>query len=115
LRTSGTRRRVYAWAMPPDRILFYGTGGGALGNISAGISGGSLQGSAKAGWIAGAGIEAALSENLTARIEYLFIGLQNGVCNQGAQCGFPAPSVPSNDVVKFSTSVIRFGLDYKFR
>jgi len=98
-----------------DRVLFYGTGGGALGNISAGISGGSLQRSTKAGWTAGAGLEAAFTDNLTARIEYLFIDLQNGVCNQGAQCGFPAPGVPSNDTVKFSTSVIRFGLDYKFR
>ena len=69
----------------------------------------------KAGWTAGAGLEAAFTDNLTARIEYLFIDLQNGVCNQGAQCGFPAPGVPSNDTVKFSTSVIRFGLDYKFR
>lgn len=98
-----------------DRVLFYGTGGGALGNISAGISGGSLQRSTKAGWTAGAGVEAAFTDNLTARIEYLFIDLQNGVCNQGAQCGFPAPGVPSNDTVKFSTSVIRLGLDYKFR
>ena len=98
-----------------DRILFYGTGGGAVGNISAGISGGSLQSVTRVGWAAGAGLEAAFTDNLTARVEYLFVDLQNGVCNVGAQCGFPAPGVPSNDTVKFSTSMIRLGLDYKFR
>jgi outer membrane immunogenic protein len=97
-----------------DRILFYGTAGGALGNISAGISGGTLQRSTKAGWTAGAGIEAAFTENLTARVEYLFVDLQHGVCNVGSQCGFPAPNVPLNASVNFSTSMIRLGLDYKF-
>jgi outer membrane immunogenic protein len=101
-----------------DRILFYGTGGGAAGNISAGISGGSLQSVTRFGWTAGAGLEAAFTHNLTARVEYLFVGLQNGVCNVGSQCGFPAPGVPSNDTVKFSTSMIArrsFELDENIR
>jgi outer membrane immunogenic protein len=63
-----------------DRILFYGTAGGALGDISAGVSsasGSPFQRSTKAGWTVGAGIEAALSENLTVRIEYLYMKLRN--------------------------------------
>ena len=70
-----------------------GTGGGAGGIISASISGGSLQSVTRFGWAAGAGLEAAFTDNLTARVEYLFVGLQNGVCNVGSQCGFPAPGV----------------------
>jgi len=97
-----------------DRVLFYGTGGGALGNISAGVNG-AFQQTTKPGWTAGAGIEAAFTDNLTARIEYLFIDLQSGACNVGSKCGFPAPGLPSNDTVKFSTSIVRLGLDYKFR
>jgi len=97
-----------------DRVLFYGTAGGAFGDISSGING-SFQSSTKAGWTAGAGIEAAFTDNLTARIEYLFMSLQNGSCNNASNCGLDAPGVPANDTVKFSTSMIRLGLDYKFR
>jgi len=96
-----------------DRVLVYGTGGGALGNVSSGING-SFQRSTKAGWTAGAGIEAAFGENLTARIEYLYMRLQNGSCTNAVNCGLDAAGVPANDTVKFSTSMIRLGLDYKF-
>jgi outer membrane immunogenic protein len=108
---NSTLRARFGYAA--DRVLFYGTGGGALGNISAGVNG-AFGRNTKAGWTAGAGIEAAFTENLTGRIEYLFIDLQNGSCNVGSQCGFPAPGVASNDTVKFSTRMIRLGLDYKF-
>jgi len=76
-----------------DRILFYGTAGGALVDISAGVSsasGSPFQRSTKAGWTVSAGIEAALSENLTVRIEYLYMKLQNATCNNA-----PAPALNS--------------------
>ena len=92
-----------------DRILFYGTGGGAIGNIQAGLNG-NFDKSTKGGWAAGAGVEAAFTDNLTGRIEYLFVQLQNGACSTPGNCGIPA-----GDTVKFSTSMIRVGLDYKFR
>jgi len=97
-----------------DRVLFYGTAGGAFGNIDAGIGGG-FDKSTKAGWTAGAGVEAALADNWTARVEYLFVDLQNGSCTSGGNCGVDAAGVPANDAVKFTTSMIRVGLDYKFR
>src|SRR5215831_18288178 len=37
-----------------------------------------------AGWTAGAGVEAAFGENVTARTEYLYIKLQNGGCTIAA-------------------------------
>jgi outer membrane immunogenic protein len=73
-------------------LRYIRTGGGAVGIISAGISGGHrLQSVTRFGWAAGAGLEAAFTDNLTARVEYLSVGLQNG--NVGSQCGFPAPGV----------------------
>jgi outer membrane immunogenic protein len=54
-----------------DRVLFYATAGGAYGNVQAGLTTQSLQSSTEFGWTAGAGIEGALAENWTAKIEYL--------------------------------------------
>ena len=58
-----------------------------------------------AGWTAGAGIEAAFTPNLTGRVEYLFVDLQNSTFT-------PVPAVPVT--VKFNANLIRVGLDYKF-
>ncbi len=98
-----------------DRVLFYGTAGGALGNISAG-EGGNFQRITKGGWTAGAGVEAAFTENLTARIEYLYLKLGNALCTSQVACGVdngPNGGSP-DDTVKLSTSMVRIGLDYKF-
>lgn len=100
-----------------DRVLFYGTAGGALGDVAPGQSG-NFQRITKGGWTAGAGVEAAFTENLTARIEYLYLKLGNSTCTSTTACGsdvgLPGGSSNPNDTVKFSTSMIRLGLDYKF-
>jgi outer membrane immunogenic protein len=93
-----------------DRVLFYGTAGGAFGNIQSGVTGGGFDVSNKMGWTAGAGVEAAFADNWTARIEYLYVDLQNGACNSLGNCG-----APTGDAVKFDTSLVRVGVDYKFR
>jgi outer membrane immunogenic protein len=88
-----------------DRVLFYGTAGGAFGNIeqgSNGLANSSFASSTKAGWTAGAGVEAAFADNWTARIEYLFVDLQNSTFSNGT-------------TVTFDASLIRLGVDYKFR
>ena len=96
-----------------DRVLVYGTAGGAYGNIQSGVSG--LVTSSEPGWTAGAGIEAAFGNNWTARIEYLYVNLENGSCHTANTCGADPSGVIANDVVKFNASLIRVGLDYKFR
>ena len=95
-----------------DRVLFYGTAGGALGDIASGQNG-NFQRNTKGGWTAGAGLEAAFTDNLTARIEYLYMKLQNSTCSSIAACGNDLGGGP-NDTIKFSTNMIRFGIDYKF-
>jgi hypothetical protein len=50
-------------------------------------------------------VEAAFSDNWTARVEYLFVDLQNA--------SYTPFGVPTT--VSFDGSLIRAGLDYKFR
>ena len=107
----GTASARFGYAA--DRVLFYGTFGGAYGNIQSGVN--DLVNSDKTGWVAGAGIEAAFGDNWTARIEYLFVDLQNASCTTSSACGSDAVGAAPNDTVKFNANLIRLGLDYKFR
>ncbi len=86
----GTLRARVGYAA--DRVLFYVTVGGAYGNIQSGVSG--LSNSNKAGWVAGAGVEAAFADNWTARIEYLFVDLENASCTTSNTCGLDSVAQP---------------------
>jgi outer membrane immunogenic protein len=92
-----------------DRILIYGTTGLAYGDIQANANS-ITNSSARMGWTAGAGIEDAFADNWTARIEYLFVSLQNGSCTTA--CGSPLAATQS---VSLTENLIRAGVDYKFR
>ena len=101
-------RLGYAW----DRVLLYGTAGGAGGDIKATTSGGTASvgsvDNTEFGWTAGAGVEFALAQNWTARAEYLYVDLSNGSWScTGAFCG-------TTSSVSFDESLVRVGLDYKF-
>jgi outer membrane immunogenic protein len=87
-----------------DRVLFYATAGGAFGDVVVNTTA-NWQSADKAGWTAGAGVEGAFTDHWTARIEYLFVDLQNSTFT-------PVAALPIT--VKFSTSIICFGVDYKF-
>jgi len=53
-----------------DRVLLYVTGGGAFANLQApGVT------TTGTGWTAGAGVEFALTQNWTAKAEYLFVDI----------------------------------------
>ena len=66
-----------------DRILIYGTGGGAFGNVQAGVRrAGPFSSSTQTGWTAGAGVEFAFTPNLTAKVEYLYVDLGNQSCGE---------------------------------
>jgi outer membrane immunogenic protein len=89
-----------------DRILFYGTAGGAYGEIQESGAGLTTNNFNRFGWTAGAGLEGALTDNLTARIEYLYVDLGSG------SCSLVCFGTTTN--VSFKTSLVRAGLDFKF-
>lgn len=63
-----------------DRILVYGTAGGAYGEFKSEVTGlgATLSSSQTRGaWTAGAGVEGAFAHNWTARLEYLYIDTGN--------------------------------------
>lgn len=90
-------RAGYAW----DRVLFYGTAGGAFGNEQAGPTGGPFTSGTQAGWTAGAGIEAAFAPNWTAKVEYLYVD-------------FAGLNVPGAGTVNLTENLVRAGINYKF-
>lgn len=101
-----------------DRVLVYGTAGGAAGDVQTTLTGVGLAGpftsvtnSTEWGWTAGAGIEYAITDNVTAKVEYLFVDLANGsaTCPAGA-CAMAATTTAAS----FDTSLIRGGVNFKF-
>jgi len=97
------RGRVgYAW----DRVMPYVTGGLAVGDVEANQGGFPGATDTRAGWTAGAGIEAALGANWSAKLEYLHVDLGN------ANCGPVTCSVPTR--VGFQADEVRGGVNYRF-
>jgi len=110
----GTVRARVGYAA--DRVLFYGTAGGAYGNVQVGLSNQSLQSNTEFGWTAGAGVEWAFADSWTAKVEYLYVDLGNSTCNVTGSCGFDsATGTPASDSIKFTESVVRAGINFKFR
>jgi outer membrane immunogenic protein len=112
-------RAGYAW----DRVLLYGTAGGAGANVETSLNGLSVQNNAKFGWTAGGGLEWAFADNWTAKVEYLFVGLSgNAPCNHGYSCGYdvlaaatpPPGALNANDNVTLNENIIRVGVNFKF-
>jgi outer membrane immunogenic protein len=83
------------------------TGGLAVGDIKANSALGSAS-ETRAGWTAGAGIEAAITGPLTAKIEYLYADLGKTSCPTGV-CGGAAATD-----VSYRANILRAGLNYHF-
>jgi len=92
-----------------DRILFYGTGGGAFGNVQGGAIAGPFATGTQAGWTGGGGVEFAFTPNLTAKVEYLYVDLGNLNCAV-AICGGPATGRSLN----LTENIVRAGVNFKF-
>jgi outer membrane immunogenic protein len=81
------------------RWLPYVTGGVAYGNIQAVQPSGTTT-NTNVGWTAGAGVEAALDRNWSAKLEYLHVDLGTATL-MGSASGTPTLAVPvSNDLVR---------------
>jgi outer membrane immunogenic protein len=95
----GTLRGRAGFAM--NNILIYGTGGLAFGNVRAEVLNLTETHSA-AGWTLGAGMEIGITQNWSAKAEYLYVNLND---NQFALTGLPNG---------YQFSVVRLGVNYKF-
>jgi len=100
----GTARGRLGYAF--DRFMPYVTGGVAFGNVKTNIVGLPTHDDTKVGWTVGAGVEAAIAQNWTAKVEYLYVDLGNTTCSV-ASCG-----VATN--ADFRSNIVRAGLNYRF-
>ncbi|HVZ15152.1 MAG TPA: outer membrane beta-barrel protein, partial [Bauldia sp.] len=86
------RGRVgYAW----DKFMVYGTGGVAVGGLK---STSAAESTTKTGWTAGLGIEAAVTNNVTTRLEYRHTDLGTFPSGEG----------------KYTSNDILVGVGFKF-
>lgn len=124
VRWLGTARGRLGWAA--DRALVYVTGGLAYGSVAASSNATNFDGSntdlfagsvsgMRVGYAVGGGIEAALTYNIIARLEYLFYDL--GTASYAVA---PANTIAAGEGIavsasqRFDGSIVRFGLSYKF-
>jgi outer membrane immunogenic protein len=95
----GTLRGRAGYAL--NNILFYGTGGLAFGELR-GQTFGLSESHTNVGWTVGLGAEVGITQNWTARIEYLYFDLANdNFIVTGASNGYRA-------------GVVRAGVNYRF-
>ena len=102
---STVRGRVgFAW----DRFLPYVTAGVAFGDVEARTPGFAGASDTRVGWTAGGGVEYAITNNLSGKVEYLYVDL--GDFNCGVACGAGL----ATDNVSFDSHIVRGGLNFKF-
>jgi outer membrane immunogenic protein len=95
----GTVRGRVGYSM--GNLMVYGTGGLAFGELHA-TSLGMSESHTSAGWTIGAGAEFGLSQNWSAKVEYLYVDLSNS--------RFTITGVPNG----YEFGLVRFGVNYHF-
>lgn len=97
----GTIRTRLGYSL--DRVMFYATAGLAYGGgeLSAG---GLTNDQSHWGWTIGAGVETMLTRNISAKLEYLYVDLNDQTYR----------SILGPRSVGYDTSIIRTGVNYKF-
>lgn len=135
----GTVRARLGW-LQSSNLLVYGTGGFAYGQMNESVvmnqngSGSGVgygyayictgtgancfvgsQSRIAMGYTAGAGVEYAVTRNVTIKAEYLYVNL--GSTSLRASATVPAPFIPASFIASFSDyhfNVVRFGANYRF-
>ncbi len=96
-----------------DNWLFYATAGGALATLQHNITApAGVQISDTRwhwGWTAGAGVEVKLNRDWSAKVEYLYVGLQDKSYFNPS----PSVAVPSDQRVRADDHIVRVGVNYK--
>jgi opacity protein-like surface antigen len=103
-------------ALATDAWLIYVTGGYAYARFDAEASASAVGAAAvisrnetRDGWTVGGGIEAALTRNFSAKVEYLYLDF--GTSN----ITWTIPGLPTlNDASKIHANVVRAGVNYRF-
>ncbi|AWB20010.1 porin family protein [Methylobacterium currus] len=112
----GTVRGRIGYAF--DRFLVYGTGGFAYGGggmpANASTYTGTLPGSFRTGWTAGGGVEYAITERLSARIEALYVSLERNGGSGGLVYDTATSAYYGLGKPKAEFGVVRAGLNYRF-
>jgi outer membrane immunogenic protein len=94
-----------------NRVLLFGTGGAAISDTQVGLTPGTLQSVAgpQLGWTAGGGIEYAITDDWTAKAEYLYVNFGTTSCPAMTNCG----ALISASISR-AENVVRGGINYKF-
>src|SRR5262245_34888325 len=61
------------------------------------------------GWTAGGGVEIKLSQDWSAKVEYLYVGLQD----KSYFTPTPSPAFPGNQRLHLDDHIVRVGVNYK--
>ncbi len=76
--------------------MVYATAGGAVTDIKSSSAGSAFhQQLTEFGWTAGGGIEGAITDNLMAKVEYLYADFGNSACSRRPTAAFAAVNVSS--------------------
>jgi outer membrane immunogenic protein len=97
----GTLRARVGYSV--GNVMFYGTAGAAYGKGELSV-GGLTNDQTHWGWTIGAGIEAMLTQNVSAKFEYLYVDLSD---RNYATIGGPVN-------VGYTTNLLRGGVNYRF-
>jgi opacity protein-like surface antigen len=105
--------RVRLGFTPADRWLLYATGGLAAADVEAAITPSTFgsESHVRWGWTAGGGVEAMIAGNWSAKLEYLYVGLENH------PYFVPTPNIPNQTNraggVPLDNQIVRAGLNYR--
>jgi opacity protein-like surface antigen len=106
--------RVRLGVTPADRWLVYATGGLAVADVEASVTPSNLFTSerhVRAGWTAGGGVEAAITDKVSAKLEYLHVGLEDHAYF------VPTPNNPTQTNraggVPLNNEIVRVGINCK--
>jgi outer membrane immunogenic protein len=104
----GTLRGRLGYAF--DRFLLYATAGGGatqiISNLNIGAIGSAATTNTHGAWTAGGGVEAAMTDSLSAKVEYLYVDTGNIPV---AQVGAPFVTVTG----RLQDNLVRAGLNYR--
>ena len=116
--------RLRGGLLVSPRVLLYGTGGLAYGEIKTtgtlaganpgGVAIGSVgsNSTTRVGWTVGAGVEGMITQNWTAKLEYLYMDL--GSYSSGPYTLAPGSTIGVNVNSSFRDQILRAGINYKF-